>query len=147
MSIQTALGRTLTRKKLGVGGVLGLGFNVFSFADDYKRSRSEGDGKAGALAKASGNAVMFEAIGWKGMLGLGALKAAPSLAVGGLMKAGSMARSMDRTARNVPFANSTFTDNKQSYTMRQAGMQLAQASKYNLQQSLMGNEAAAMHRL
>ena len=54
---------------------------------------------------------------------------------------------MDRTNRHVPFANATFVDTKQAYTMRQAGMQLAEASKYNLQQSLLGNEATSMYKL
>ena len=35
----------------------------------------------------------------------------------------------------------TFNDNQRAFTMRQAGMQLAKNSQYNLQQSLMGNEA------
>ena len=45
----------------------------------------------------------------------------------------------------MPFYNATFNDTQQAYTMRQAGMQLAENSKYNLQQSLMGNEAAMLH--
>ena len=54
---------------------------------------------------------------------------------------------MDRANRNIPFSNATFVDTKQAYTMRQAGMQLAQASKYNLQQAMLGNEASMMYKL
>ena len=52
-----------------------------------------------------------------------------------------MQRNMNRQARRIPFNNSTFNDNQRAFTMRQAGMQLAKNSQYNLQQSLMGNEA------
>ena len=55
-----------------------------------------------------------------------------------------MSRSMNRGAINAPFSNATFVDTQQAYTMRQAGMQMAQASRYNLQQTLLGNEAQYM---
>lgn len=143
----TGVSKVLTKKGLGVGGVFSIGMNAYSAASEYKQKRTEGHSKLGAAASAAGDAIMFDAIGFPRMLALGAVKAVPNLAVNSVLKANSMARSMDRASRNVPFANATFTDSQQAYTMRQAGMQLAQASKYNLQQSLMGNEASVMHRL
>lgn len=139
--------KVLTKKSLGIGGAIGLAANAYGTISDYKQSRLEGKGKVGSAITAAGNAVMFEAIGLPGMLAMGALTALPNAIVGGALKANSIARSMDRSARNAPFVNSTFADSKQAYTMRQAGMQMAQASKYNLQQTLMGNEASMMHRL
>jgi hypothetical protein len=90
---------------------------------------------------------MFDAIGLPGMIGLGAIKSVPTLAVNGFLGATKMARSMDRSSRNVAFNNATFVDTPQAYTMRQAGMQIAEASRYNLQQTLLGNEASSMHRI
>lgn len=137
----------LSNNKIGLMTMLNAGFTVAGGVADYKQSRLEGRGKITSAVTGVTNAVMYDALGISGMLTLGAIKYAPQLAVGGAMKMGQMARSMDRSARNVPFANSTFADSKQAFTMRQAGMQLAQASKYNLQQSLLGNEAASLHRL
>lgn len=128
-------------------GTINLAMNAYGTVSDYKQNRLEGHGKISSGVSAAGNAVMFEAIGLKGMFAMGAIKTVPDAAVKGVLKANSVARSMDRSARNVPFANSTFADSQQAFTMRQAGMQLAQASKYNLQQTLMGNEASVMHRL
>ena len=63
------------------------------------------------------------------------------MAVGAVEGISKMQRNMNRQARRIPFNNSTFNDNQRAFTMRQAGMQLAKNSQYNLQQSLMGNEA------
>lgn len=141
------VGKILTNKKLTLGTALGVGLNAYGTISDYKQNRLEGKGKLSSGISAVGNAVMFEAIGLPKMLALGAIKYGPGMAIDGVMKLNQVARSMDRSARNVPFINSTFVDSKQAYTMRQAGMQLAQASKYNLQQSMLGNEASVMHKL
>ena len=141
------VGKILTSKGLGVGGMLSLGLNAATTISDYKDARLEGHGKVGSAVAAAGNAIMFDVIGMPGMMALGAVKHAPNMIVNGVLKANAAARSMDRSSRNVAFNNATFVDSKQAYTMRQAGMQLAQASKYNLQQTLMGNEASMMHRL
>lgn len=142
-----SVSKVLTKKGLTVGGTIALGMNAYGAISDYKNSRLEGNGKVGSAIYAAGNAIMFEAIGMKGMLAMGAISNAPNLILNGVTKANAVARSMDRASRNVPFNNATFVDSQQAYTMRQAGMQLAQASKYNLQQSLMGNEASVMHKL
>ena len=56
-------------------------------------------------------------------------------------------RQLDRDARNqMPFRNYTFVDGPQIATMRQAGLALARRSKYELQQTVMGNEARYLHR-
>lgn len=128
-------------------GTLNLAMNAYGTVSDYKDKRLEGHGKISSGISAAGNAIMFDALGLKGMFTMGLIKHAPNAIVNGVLKANSVARSMDRSSRNVPFANATFADSQQAFTMRQAGMQLAQASKYNLQQTLLGNEASVMHRL
>lgn len=141
------VGKILSNKKLTLGGTLTAGLTVYGAVSDYKQARIEGRGKISAGISSAGNAVMWDAIGMKGMLTLGAIKYAPQIATSGIIKVGEMSREMSRASRNVPFANSTFVDTQQAYTMRQAGMQLAQSSKYNLQQTMLGNEAAVMHRV
>ena len=39
-----------------------------------------------------------------------------------------------------------FQDTQQLATMRQSGMEMAKMAQYNLQQTLMGNEATYLHR-
>lgn len=143
----SSVGKVLSKKGLGTMGTISLGLNAYTSIADYKQQRLEGHGKVGSAISAVGNTLMFDAIGMKGMLALGALKHGPSMVLDGVLKANSVARSMDKSARMVPFNDATFVDSKQAFTMRQAGMQMAQASKYNLQQTLMGNEAAALHKL
>lgn len=139
--------KLLTKKGIGVGGYIGIGMTAVDSVSTYKEKRLQGSGVVSSAISAGANAIMWEAIGAPTMLTLGALKHGPSMALNGYMKLQGIARSMDRGARNVAFNDATFTDSKQAATMRQAGMQLAENSKYNLQQALMGNEASSMHRL
>lgn len=147
MATKNVVGKLLNKKSIGVMGGISLAANAYSTVSDYKQSRLEGHGKVGSAVTAVGNAVMFEAMGFWPMMALTAAKELPNMVVNGALKANAAARTMDKSARNVAFNNATFADSKQAFTMRQAGMQMAQASKYNLQQTLMGNEASVMHRL
>ena len=107
---------------------------------DYKDARERGRGKLTSLATAGTEFALGELMGaW--YLPYQLAKSAPSMVVGGLEGMAKMQRSMNKTSRQVPFQNATFKDYSQAMTMRQAGMQMAQASRYNLQQTLMGNEA------
>ena len=68
-------------------------------------------------------------------------KGVPQAAIGATEKLGKMQRGMNKTSRQKPFQNAVFQDYNRAFTMRQAGMQAAQRSQYNLQQAIMGNEA------
>ena len=144
MSKMTGVGKVLAGNKFSM---LGLGINVAFAASDYKQQRLEGKSKVGAAVSAAGTALMFEALGpWAG-IAVQTLPQIPNLAMNAYLKGNEIARNMDRSSQNIAFGNATFADSQQAYTMRQAGMQMAQASKYNLQQTLLGNEASVMHRL
>ena len=144
MAKMTGVGKVLTGNKFSV---LGLGMNTFFGISDYKQQRLEGKSKVGAAVSAVGTALMFEALGPVAGIAVQTLPQLPNLAMNAYLKGNEIARNMDRASANQPFSNATFADSQQAYTMRQAGMQMAQASKYNLQQTLLGNEASAMHRL
>lgn len=123
-----------------VGSVFQHGMSAHGAYSDYKDARDKGRGKLASLATAGTEFALGELMGgW--YFPYQAIKAAPSLIVGGLEGAAKMQRSMNKTSRQVPFANGTFHDYNQAMTMRQAGMKMAQASRYNLQQAIMGNEA------
>lgn len=125
-------------------GKVGLAFDVSMGYKQYKESLEKGDSKLTAGAKAVGEGVLSNMLGMK-YLGLQAAIATPKLAVDATMAIQQNTRKMNRQGRNVPFQNATFVDSQQAYTMRQTGMQLAQASKYNLQHAMLGNEASYLH--
>lgn len=131
-----------TSNALGkLGGGLMIGFNAFGAYGDYKDAREKGSSRVGSAAYAAGNFALYEALGgWAIPFMLA--PAIPSAAVSGYEALGKMTRQMNYNSKQVPFVSSQFNDYNQAFTMRQAGMQLAQASQYNLQQTLMGNEAA-----
>lgn len=129
-------------KKSGslIGSAMTVGMPLYFGAQEYKAAREEGNGVLMSGARAVGDFAVSEMMGW-GYLGLQLAPMIPKAAVGIAEGLNAMSRNMNRASVAGPFANATFNDTQQTYTMRQAGMQLAQASKYNLQQTLMGNEA------
>lgn len=120
------------------------GFNsiingVFTIAD-YKESRREGDGILKSATKAGANFVIGET------LGLAAVpfylaSSLPSMAIKGVEGVAKMNREMNSASRMQPFSDVHFQDTQQLSTMRQSGMEMAKMSQYNLQQTIMGNEA------
>jgi hypothetical protein len=128
-------------KNLGVGTVLNAAFTV----KDYKDAREQGYGVPGAAAKALGSNIMMSVIGPGKYIAMQMGMEIPALAVKGYEAMAQQARSMASMGTNKPFQNATFVDTQQNYTMRQAGMQLAKSSQYNMQQAMMGNEASFMH--
>lgn len=132
-----------TAKKLGSSALsvgLPIGFGVM----EYNAARQEGNGRLLSAGRAVGEYVMGETLGLGAYMAIGAVSGIPRMAVGVGESIYAMSRSMNKNATAGPFQNAVFNDSQQAYTMRQAGMQMAQASKYNLQQTLMGNEAQYM---
>lgn len=121
-------------------------FNVFMSVNDYKDARDAGDGVIKAGVKAGSQFVIGEALGWWAAVPMIA-KSVPTLAISAAETAQSITRSMNSSSRIQTFGEASFQDTQQLATMRQAGMELAKMSQYNLQQSMMGNEAQYMHRL
>jgi len=131
-------------KSLGVGTLFGVGLDVYFGVKEYREARAEGSTVLGATARAVGEAVVSEMLGF-GYLGVQAAIQLPRLGVRAWEGINQQARSMAYNSRNIPFQNARFNDTPQAYTMRQAGMQLAKAAKYNLQQTMLGNEAQYLH--
>lgn len=125
-----------------INALMNLGFAV----SDYNESRNSGDSVLKAGAKAGTLFVAGEMLGgW--MMPVMLAKQLPTLAVSGIEATQNITRKMNSTARIQTFGEAQFQDTQQLATMRQAGMELAKMSQYNLQQSIMGNEAQYMHRL
>lgn len=139
--VKNLLGGEKGSKFLTAGTVFSVGMNSMFAASDYRQARENGQGVIGSTVTAASSFAMGEVLGFWGMMGYGALSAVPKAVVAGAETMGKVERQMNRQSRLTPFANARFNDYNQAFTMRQAGMQAAQQSKYNLQQALLGNEA------
>jgi len=140
--------RILSKKfNLGkTGNLISGGMYAWMFTSGYSDARNNGSGVVGAIGSGVVDAALPDLIGMKKYFGFGALSMAPGAIVGAVESIGTASRSLARSGRGDPFQNAVFNDTQQAFTMRQAGMQLAERSKYNLQQTTLGNEARAMHR-
>jgi len=124
-----------------------LALSSYFAYDTYKEERAQGNSRLGSLGSAAMTFIMPELLSPMGYIGYEFLKAAPGLIYNGAQSISQQVRQMERAGRNqAPFQSNTFVDSQQIYTMRQAGMALAEQSKYALQQTLMGDEARFMHR-
>jgi hypothetical protein len=126
--------------------VLGTAGAVIGAISDYKDARRKGHGVISSGLRAAGSFVLGEMLGWKGQLALMAVKAIPGAVVKGADMLYKENRRMNSAANQQVFGGSQFQDTQQLATMRQSGMEMAKMSQYNLQQTLMGNEATYLHR-
>ena len=126
--------------------VLGTAGAVIGAISDYKNARRKGHGVVSSGLRAAGSFVIGEMLGWKAQLGLMAVRAIPGAVVKGADMLYKENRRMNSAANQQVFGGSQFQDTQQLATMRQSGMEMAKMSQYNLQQTLMGNEATYLHR-
>ena len=134
-------------KKIFNKRVFDIGLNAAFAISDYKDARDSGKGVVGSAVKAGAlfaAGEMLPGIMFPGVMLAGAI---PKMAVGAIETTQKMTRQMNNMQRIQTFGESYFQDTQQLATMRQAGMELAKMSQYNLQQSIMGNEAQYMHKL
>lgn len=125
-----------------LNALMNLGFAM----NDYHEARNAGDGVLKAGVKAGAQFVAGEALGmW--MMPVMMAKSVPTLAISAVETAQTVTRKMNSINRTQVFGEAQFQDTQQLATMRQAGMEMAKMSQYNLQQAIMGNEAQYMHRL
>lgn len=143
----SVISKLVETKKLDLSDLIGVGLNVGFAVSDYKSNRQEGKGRFASAAGAVGEFAIGELMGGPAMMAAQLATGVPKLATSAALGIHKLSRQEARKSygSSLPFYNATFNDTRQAYTMRQAGMQLAENSKYNLQQSLMGNEAAMLH--
>lgn len=135
------------KKVWGSKGTIGsYMLNGYFISDSYNTSRDEGNGMAYSGLKAVAENAPMMMMGVVPFFAASAAFELPSLAVSAVDTIQQQGRSLARQNSPAPFKNAVFQDSQQFSTMRQAGMALAQKSKYNLQQAMLGNEAQSMHR-
>lgn len=131
---------------VGVGAMVNGGMGVYFGYDGYNSAREQGNGVVSSLASAVGEAALPMLMGGWAYAGYLAATELPGAAVSAVESYNQYGRSLAKQNRQTPFMNAKFNETQQTFTMRQAGMALAQKSKYNLQQTMLGNEAQYMHR-
>lgn len=125
---------------------LNVAFSGISALDTYQTEREEGAGFAKATASAVFDAALVSTVGFVPYLAYFMAKEIPGLAVDAYQAYGQYSRQLGAMQKQQAFQNAKFNDTEQAYTMRQAGMAIAQRSKYNIQQAMLGNEAKYMMR-
>lgn len=130
--------------ELSTKAVLGTGLTAYSAISEYNDSRQEGNGIIGSAASAAGDAVLMGLVNpWVYLAG-SAIAGAASHGVEAYDSISAYGRQLQAQKRNIPFQNATFLDSQQTYTMRQAGMNLARQGQFAAQQTTLGNEASSV---
>lgn len=117
-----------------------LGMGAYFGYQEYRSQREQGNSVLSSIAGGIGDFVVSEMAPVLYPTAM-FLSNIPKWGVQGVMGLNRLSREMNRQ-RGGPFATATFVDTKQAYTMRQAGMQIAENSRYNIQQALLGREAS-----
>lgn len=128
------------------GSVGGFAVNSYFAYGTYSDARNEGRGFIASAAEGGMDLALGYVLGPMAYMGYSVAKEIPGAVVSGAETVGQMGRTMAKTSMNTPFATAQFQDTQQAFTMRQAGMQVAQRAKYALSQSIMGEEARHLHR-
>ena len=132
--------------KLGKLDILMTGVNLLGAVGDYKAERRKGKGVISSAARSAANFAIGEALGFWGTIGVGLVKTVPGAVIKGADMLYKENRRMNSAANQQLFGDAQFMDTQQLATMRQSGMEMAKMAQYNLQQTLMGNEAQYLHR-
>lgn len=142
-----SLGDAITRRTgMTTGHMAAIGGSVWAGTSEYQRARDEGAGTGGALLRGAAEGVLVDLLGLPLYFSFTAARGLPGAVTSGMESMAEYSRGLQRERPGRPFQNNTFMDTQQTYTMRQAGMQLAQQSRHNLQHAMLGNEASHMHR-
>ena len=130
----------------GVDTVVNVGFGAVSGISTYNEAKAEGKSTFMAGAEAALLTAFWSTVGLKTGLVIGAGTLAYEGGKVVVNKGLENNRMFQQYGAASPFANSTFVDSQQAYTMRQAGVTQIQNNAMNMKKTIMGNEAMHMHR-
>ena len=136
------MGRLLLNKAMAnpINTSVMTGFGIY----DYSESRKEGNGVISSAVGAAGNFTLGMLLNPWVYMGATMLPGLAGVGVDAVNGLSAYSRRLQKQRRNLPFSQATFVDSQQTYTMRQAGMNLARQGQYAAAQSTMGNEAASV---
>jgi len=133
-------------KNMGMGDVMSWGLNGYFGLDAYQEARQEGHGKITSAARGIGETALAATLSLPGYLAFEAVRNAPSMAYDFALWQSDYRRQLGREQKQLAFQNTAFQETQATYTMRQAGMAIAERSRYNTQQAMLGNEARFMKK-
>lgn len=145
--MSSTFSQTMSRIAAKSGGKLALGSMALKAGTgymSYQSSRNEGKSPVESAVSAAGSAFLISKAGPANLAIAKTLASVPSVAANAYYGIDQRRRQMGRMSHSMPFETATFVDTQQAYTMRQAGMKMAQRSQYNVQQAMLGNEAQYM---
>ena len=136
-------------KLRALGNSMGLGPVDLTLASafggmSYLDARREGRGVVSSIGSGAADFATTALMGAKGFLAFSLVAEAPSMYYSYRKARSQFERQQGMVMKNQAFMSAAFNDTEQTYTMRQAGMAIAQRSRYNTQQAMMGNEAQYM---
>lgn len=133
---------TAAAKGIGIGDVIGGGFNAYGAYQDYKSSRENDGSIPVSVAKAGATMLVGEILG-----GYAIPYFMTTAAVKGLVQMGDMtSKSMNQAYKNKGYLGSGHVSmSNAGYTMRQRSMSAIQQNASNVN-SLFGNEARTYFR-
>lgn len=136
----------MNRKQILKGFGINEVFTLMNTVSTYKDQRREGHGVISSSAKAGGELLLSESLGFGQYMALSLMRELPTAVVKGSSAIFQETRRMNSASRFQIFGDTDFQDTQQLATMRQSGMELAKMSQYRLEQTLMGNEARYLHK-
>lgn len=140
----SAAGSALKYLKNHGGDLFNYGTGVAFGISTYQEKREEGNGILSSVAHGAMDTVLPLTMGVWPYMALQVASGLPSMAMAGVETYGRYKRQLGNLQRNHAFQTANFSDTEQAFTMRQAGMNIAKRSKYNIQQAMLGNEAKYM---
>ena len=141
MSASGSISKFLWKNK---GTAFNTAIGGYGALSTYQEQREQGSGVAASAAAAAMEFSLPMMMSTKAYLGLQLLSGAPEMAFDAYNSMSKYRRQLTRESTGQAFLNARFDDTQQAYTMRQAGMAIAQRSRYNTQQARLGNEAKYM---
>lgn len=130
----------------GVGNALNMGLGAVFGYSGYNTAREEGNGVVSSTVSGLTEAVLPMMMGGWAYAGYAIATELPGAAVSAVEGISQYGRGLTKAGKQTPFQNAQFAETQGTFTMRQAGMALAERSKYSVQQTTLGNEARYMHR-
>lgn len=131
-------------KGIGWSGAINGGIGLWQGMDTYQEKREQGNGRIVSAASGAYEAALPMMMGGWAYAGYSVLTGVPEMLHEGWKTAEQYRRQLQQESRGHAFNNAKFNDTQQAYTMRQAGMAIAQRSRYNINQAMLGNEAKYM---
>ena len=123
------------------GSLFNVGMGAYFGLETYDEARREGSGTGVAAMKGIAEVAKSMTLGFGAYMGLEALTGLPSATYEFAKWQANYRRQLGREQKQQAFQHTAFHDTQATYTMRQASQAIAQRSRHNTEQAMLGMEA------